>query len=174
MNLDETEAVPVQAIETEPDPESSSPAEAGLESIPAVPVSEPALSVAAPPKEMHFFRTLTACVAGALIPGLGHAFLGKWDRALVFLGAISAMFALGLHLNGRLFNPDFSDLFSSLKFIAESGIGLIYWLSWSRGLGAGNPAVYTYDFANVFIYVAGLLNLLVIVDAFDIAQERKP
>ena len=148
--------------------------DATFEGAPAVAESAPAPWVEVPRRELHIFRTMAACVAGALIPGLGHAVLGKWDRAIVFLGTISAMFAFGLYLNGRLFSPDFSDLFSSLKFIADAGIGLIYWLSWHRGLGVGDPAAYTYDFANVFIYVAGLLNMLVIVDAFDIAQERKP
>jgi hypothetical protein len=118
-------------------------------------------------------KTLAACVAGALVPGLGHAVLRKWDRALVFLGTISLMFALGLLLDGRLFNPDFSDLFSALKFFAEAGNGAAYWLCWLRGLGGGEPTAYTYDFANVFIYTAGLLNMLVILDAFDIAQGRK-
>lgn len=126
------------------------------------------------PAEAGILKTLMACVAGVLVPGLGHAVLRKWDRALVFLGSISAMFALGLYMNGRLFNPDFSDLFSTLKFIADAGNGLLYWLSWLHGLGTGIPAAYTYDFGNVFIYTAGLLNMLVVVDAFDIAQGRKP
>jgi hypothetical protein len=126
------------------------------------------------PAETRIPKTLMACVAGALVPGLGHALLRKWDRALVFLGSISAMFALGLYMSGRLFNPDFSDVFSTLKFIADAGNGLLYWISWLRGLGTGMPAAYTYDFGNVFIYTAGLLNMLVVVDAFDIAQGRKP
>ncbi len=125
------------------------------------------------PAEGHVLKTLVACAAGILVPGLGHAFLHKWDRAIVFLGSISFLFALGIYLNGRLFNPDFTDMFSTLKFIADAGSGLLYWLSVLRGAGAGNPAAYTYDFANVFVYTAGLLNMLVIVDAFDIAQGRK-
>ena len=128
----------------------------------------------APPAEAGILKTLAACLAGALIPGLGHAVLARWDRALVFMVSIGLMFAFGLQFHGRLFNPDFSDLFSSLKFIADAGNGLPYWLCWLRGLGVGDPAEYTYDFANVFIYTAGLLNMLVIVDAFDIAQGRKP
>ncbi len=119
-------------------------------------------------------RTIGACVAGALVPGLGHVVLNKWDRALVFLGSIIVMFALGIQLQGRLFNPDLSDLFSLLKFVADAGIGLPYWITWLRGLGTGNPSAYTYDFGNVFIYTAGLLNMLVVVDAFDIAMGRKP
>jgi hypothetical protein len=119
-------------------------------------------------------RTVGACVAGALVPGLGHVVLNKWDRAVVFLGSILVMFVLGLHLQGRLFNPDLSDLFSCLKFVADAGIGLPYWYSWSHGFGSGDPSAYTYDFGNVFIYTAGLLNMLVVVDAFDIAMGRKP
>jgi hypothetical protein len=118
-------------------------------------------------------RTFGACVAGALIPGLGHAMLQKWDRAIVFLASISLMFAMGIQLQGRLFSPDFTDLFSILKFVADAGSGLLYWLSWLRGMGAGEPSAYAYDFGNIYIYVAGLLNMLVIVDAFDIGMGRK-
>lgn len=119
-------------------------------------------------------KAIGACLAGILVPGLGHAILQKWDRAIVFLGSISLMFALGLRLQARLFSPDFSDLFSTLKFMADAGSGLLYWVSWMRGLGPGEPSVYTFDFGNVFVYVAGLLNMLVVIDAFDIAMGRKP
>jgi hypothetical protein len=117
--------------------------------------------------------TFAACVAGAIIPGLGHALLRKWDRALVFFGCITVMFILGLQLDGRIVNPELGSLFPILKFIAEAGSGLLYWISWLQGFGVGDPTAYTYDYANVFIYVAGLLNMLVIVDVFDIAMGRK-
>jgi hypothetical protein len=131
------------------------------------PEADPMLSQAGPAK------TFAACVAGAFVPGLGHAFLGKWDRAVVFFGCISILFVLGLRLHGKLFDPEFGNLFSILKFAAEAGSGLLYWIPWLRGLGTGDPTAYTYDYANVFIYVAGLLNMLVVVDAFDIALGRK-
>lgn len=118
-------------------------------------------------------RAVLVSLGGALVPGLGHAMLRKWDRAVVFLGSISLMFVIGLRLEGRLFNPDFSDLFSSLKFIADAGNGLLYWVCWLRGMGLGEPTAYTFDFGNVFIYIAGLLNMLIVVDAFDIAMGRK-
>ncbi len=118
-------------------------------------------------------KIIGACVAAALVPGLGHAVLKKWDRAIVFLFSIVLLFGLGLQLQARLFGPDFSDLFSILKFTADAGSGLLYWLPWLRGIGVGEPSAYTYDFGNVFIYAAGLLNMLVVVDAFDIAMGRK-
>jgi hypothetical protein len=145
-----------------------------IETAPGETVPPESLPVETVPAATGIIKPLVACLAAALIPGLGHAVLRKWDRALVFLGSISIMFALGLHLNGRLFSPDFSDVFSALKFTADAGTGSLYWLCWLRGIGIGEPAAYSYDFGNVFIYTAGLLNMLVIVDAFDIALGRKP
>jgi hypothetical protein len=118
--------------------------------------------------------TLGACLAGVLLPGLGHAVLRKWDRAAVFLGSALLMFAFGLHLKARLFNPDLTEFFSALKFLADAGNGLLYWASWFSGLGLGEPTAYTYDFGNLFIFGAGLLNMLMVVDVFDIARGRKP
>lgn len=134
------------------------------------PLSPPVESVQ---PQVGVLKAIGVCVAGALVPGLGHAILQKWDRALVFLGSIAIMFVIGLRLDARLFGPDFSDLFSVLKFVADAGAGLLYWISWVRGLGPGEPSAYSYDFGNVFLYVAGLLNMLVVVDAFDIAMGRK-
>jgi hypothetical protein len=124
--------------------------------------------------EGGWLKGLAAGFAGALLPGLGHAVLRKWDRALVFLASITLMFVIGIRLRGRLFSPDFSDLFATLKFVADAGSGMLYWFAWVRGFGAGEPSAYTYDFGNVFVYVAGLLNMLIVVDAFDIAMGRKP
>ncbi len=118
-------------------------------------------------------RTFFACAAGVVLPGLGHAILQKWDRAIVFLVSITVMFGMGIKLQGKVFGPDFSDLFAVLKFLADAGSGLLYWLCWLQGMGAGEPSAYTYDFGNIYIYVAGLLNMLVIVDAFDIGMGRK-
>ena len=135
------------------------------------PVSEDAQSL----QPAHgLLKTVAACAAATLVPGLGHAVLQKWDRAIVFLASITLMFAIGLRLDARLFSPEFSDLFSTLKFIADAGSGVLYWFCWLKGLGFGEPSSYTYDFGNVFVYVAGLLNMLVIIDVFDIAMGRKP
>ena len=117
--------------------------------------------------------TLLACIAGYCVPGLGHALLRKWDRAAVFFGSIVLMFAFGLMLEGRVVQPESSGLFAILKFLAEAGAGLLDWGSMLQGIGPGEPTAYTFDYANVFLYVAGLLNMLGGVDAFDIAMGRK-
>jgi hypothetical protein len=132
-----------------------------------LPASRPAVT------QVGFLKTFAACVAGAIVPGLGHALFRKWDRAVVFFASITIMFVLGIRMDGRLFNPDFGDFFAALKFMADAGLGLLYWIPWLKGIGLGDPTAYTYDYANVFIYVAGLLNMLIIVDVFDIAMGRK-
>jgi hypothetical protein len=137
------------------------------------PVQEPLLDTQQVKSAVGVVRTTIACIAGYFVPGLGHALLGKWDRAVVFFVSIAAMLVLGIRLQGRLFGPELGDFFSTLKFVADAGAGLLYWIPWFRGIGVGDPTAYTYDYANVFIYVAGLLNMLVIVDAFDIALGRK-
>lgn len=137
------------------------------------PVPETQSETQPPHPPAGMLSTLIACIAAYFVPGLGHALLRKWDRAIVFFSCIIIMFVSGLYLDGRLFNPDFGDLFSILKFVADAGSGLFYWIPWMQGLGIGDPTAYTYDYANVFIYVAGLLNMLVMVDVFDIAMGRK-
>jgi hypothetical protein len=118
-------------------------------------------------------KAAALCFAGLLVPGLGHALNGKWARAAVFFFSISIMIALGLQMNGQLFPPAFGDIFATLKFFAEAGSGLLYWIPWLAGLASGDPRSYTYDYANLFLYVAGLLNMLVVVDVFDISLGRK-
>lgn len=112
-------------------------------------------------------------MAGFFVPGLGHAVLRKWDRAVVFFVCIFILLTLGIQLNGRLFSPDFGNFFSAIKFLANAGLGLFYWIPWFQGAGTGDPTAYTYDYANVFLYVGGLLNMLVVLDVYDIALGRK-
>ncbi len=118
-------------------------------------------------------KATALCIAGLLVPGLGHALNGKWARAAGFFISISLMVTIGLQLRGRLFDPAFGDVFASLKFISEAGAGLLYWIPWFGGSGVGDPTAYTYDYANLFLYVAGLLNMLIAVDVFDISLGRK-
>ena len=41
------------------------------------------------------------------------------------------------------------------------------------GVGAGQVVAITYEYGNTFIIAAGLLNMLVVLDVFDIAKGRK-
>jgi hypothetical protein len=108
-----------------------------------------------------------------LVPGGGHLWLGRRAKGVVFLLALTLMFVLGLALNGRLFPFEFSQPLVGLAAIADIGMGLPYFLAWSMGWGAGQVVAVTYEYANAFLIVAGLLNMLVVLDAYDIASGRK-
>jgi hypothetical protein len=107
------------------------------------------------------------------IPGAGHLLLGRRQKAIVFFVALLAMFAVGLWLRGRLFPFDFTQPIVALMAFADLGIGAAYLISKAMSLGAGDVVAQSYEYGNTFIIVAGLLNMLTMLDAFDIALGRK-
>lgn len=113
------------------------------------------------------------CVAAWAVPGAGHFWLGRRFKGLIFLVAIPLMFAIGLALHGRLFPFDMSEPLVGLAALADLGVGLPYFIANALGLGRGDVRAVTYEYGNAFIIVAGLLNLLVVIDAYDIALGRK-
>ena len=62
---------------------------------------------------------------------------------------------------------------SGMAALADLGIGLPYFIASAMGFGAGQVRAVTYEYGNAFLIVAGLLNLLVVIDAYDIALGRK-
>jgi Family of unknown function (DUF6677) len=113
------------------------------------------------------------CLASWAIPGAGHLWLGRRAKGVIFLVALVSMFAVGLALRGRLFPFDTSDPLVSLAAMADWGIGLVYFVASPLGLGGGAVRAVTYEYGNTFLMVAGLLNLLVVIDAYDVALGRK-
>lgn len=134
------------------------------------------------PKPFPMPRRVVAVAAAWLIPGAGHLALGRLGRAALFFIVIAGAFVLGLLLNGRLFWPTVADPPSAFHFdlitvlwsFAQIGAGLCYVVSYALGIGTEFHAqAATFDYGNTFMILAGLLNYLVIHDAFDIAAGRK-
>jgi hypothetical protein len=113
------------------------------------------------------------CVAAWAIPGGGHLWLGRRQKGIVFLVTLTLMFAAGLWLDGRLFPFDIAQPLVALAAFADLGIGVPYLLARLAGTGAGVVTAITYEYGNTFIIVAGLLNMLVVLDAYDVAEGRK-
>jgi hypothetical protein len=113
------------------------------------------------------------CLASWAIPGAGHLWQGRRQKGLVFLIALPLMFAIGLFLRGRLFPFDLSEPLVGLAAFADLGIGVPYFIASAFGLGVGDVRAVTYEYGNAFLIVAGLLNLLVVIDAYDVALGRK-
>ena len=117
-------------------------------------------------------KYLISAVAWA-IPGAGHLWLGRRQKGVTFLVALTMMFAVGLWLEGRLFPFEFTQPLVVLAAFADLGIGLPYFVAKMLGYGGGRVVAITYEYGNAFAIVAGLLNMLVVLDAFDIAEGRK-
>ena len=81
------------------------------------------------------------------------------------------MFAIGLAIHGRLFPFDLSEPLVGLAALADLGIGVPYFIASALGYGAGDVRAVTYEYGNAFLIVAGLLNLLVVIDAYDVAHR---
>lgn len=113
------------------------------------------------------------CVVAWVIPGAGHLWVGRREKGVAFLVSLTLMFALGLWLEGRLFPFDMAEPLAALAAVADLGIGAPYLVARALGLGAGRVVAATYEYGNSFLVVAGLLNLLVVIDAYDIALGRK-
>ncbi len=126
-------------------------------------------------------KQAVACLAGWMIPGAGHAVLGRYGRALLIFTSISLMIVLGLAMHGHLYAPGeldtlfaFKDVLSKVYLVGQMGMGVVHPLL--RVLKVGVEFQYkqpTYEYGTHFLVVAGLLNFLAVFDAFDIAKGRK-
>lgn len=113
------------------------------------------------------------CLLAWLVPGAGHFYLGKWRRGILFLVAIPLMFGLGIALGGRLTEIDPAHPLTYFGRFANLGNGIIYLATKFFGGGEGRLTDVTYDYGCTFAWVSGLLNFLVVLDAYDIAVGRK-
>jgi len=116
-----------------------------------------------------------------LVPGAGHLYLGRRGRAATFFIIIVFLFIAGLGLDGRLYTFDDQGGLAALAAIGSMGSGVLYFIT--RGLGyvplfgyeiGGDYKSMTFEYGTAFALTAGLMNLLLIVDVFDIAEGRKP
>jgi Family of unknown function (DUF6677) len=113
------------------------------------------------------------CLAAWAVPGAAHLWLGRRQKAAVFFLALTLMFVLGLTMQGRIFPFELSEPLVALAAVADIGLGVPWIAARLMGAGAGQVTAVTYEYGNTFLIVAGLLNFLVILDAFDIAMGRK-
>lgn len=113
------------------------------------------------------------CAAAWIVPGAGHLWLGRRQKGFVFLVTLVSMFTVGLWLEGRLFPFELTQPLVALAAVADVGIGAPYVVAKALGAGRGDVVAITFEYGNTFVIVAGLLNMLVVLDAFDIAKGRK-
>jgi hypothetical protein len=116
---------------------------------------------------------MLALIAGWLVPGAGHLLLGKWIRATLLMASILGMFAIGIALQGKIYNPNIGEPLDMLGFAGDLGSGLLYGIARLLGWGQAPVLVAVADYGTKFIVVAGMLNVVAAVDAHSLASGRK-
>lgn len=136
-----------------------------------------------------------ACVLAWIVPGAGHFYLGKRKRAAVFFGVVFATFLLGLMNEGRAYLADRQQPLTYLATLTNVATGPLDFLSrratyhrlaYKLPLEENSPqaqalladmrrkvAEVTDEYGTTYLLTAGLMNMLLILDAFDIAIGRK-
>ena len=147
-------------------------------------------------------QIVLACALAWLVPGAGHWYLGRRLRAGVFFSLITLAFFLGAALHGRFSVLDRRQpLLSALQVVACLGSGpmeltartVVYGAPVykmpeedasepgeprrmqtvvGRTLRARNEA-FDSAYGTAYLWTAGLMNLLLILDVFDIGIRRK-
>lgn len=158
-------------------------------------------AAAADEQEPEAFGTGRASIAvllAWLVPGLGHVFLGQVRRGLLFAFLVFASFGLGLAHDGKLALRDSGQPFlSTLQLIANVGVGpadlvarvsvygeAVYTLP-RRGEQALPHAVEREKilrarirsslsiYGTAYLWTAGLMNLLLLFDVWDVGRGRR-
>ena len=119
-------------------------------------------------------RSLVAMVLAYLVPGAGHFYLGHRRRALMFSAIVLSMFVVGLAIDGNLytFRESAGAILKILATFGTMGAGLPYFVAKAIG-DFGDVTSITYEYGTTFTLTAGLMNLLLVLDVFDIAEGRK-
>ena len=110
-----------------------------------------------------------------LVPGLGHLFLGQRGRGLIFLVTITTTFWAGIAIGGVRSTVDPSK--RTLWFTAQacSGVNAFAAYAFHRSVATSKRPLGPYLSSEPGVHytgVAGLLNILVILDAIGRADRR--
>lgn len=117
-------------------------------------------------------RSVIAMLLAFVIPGGGHFYLGRRGRALAFFAIIVFLFVIGLLIDGRLYTIEKGNILSILATLGSMGSGTLYFVGRAIG-GRGDITSITFEYGTAFTLTAGLMNLLLVLDAYDIAEGRK-
>lgn len=118
---------------------------------------------------------LVAMLLAFAVPGAGHFFLGRRARAAAFFTIVVFLFVAGVSIGGGLYvlGDTEGHALRQLASMASMGSGALYWIG-KAVAGTGDIRAATYEYGRTFTLTAGLMNLLLVLDCFDIARGRKP
>ena len=131
-----------------------------------------------PPSFLRLQQWAAPVCLAWLVPGGGHFYLKRWNHGALLLFAIAGMFILGLMMRGRMFEPEsdgllFNTVVSYGGFIGDIANGALYFLANWLGYQQPQLASAVADYGTKFLVCAGLLNILAIIDVYEIAIGEK-
>lgn len=128
----------------------------------------PANEMPAPVANAHL-----AAILAWLLPGAGHFYLGRRARALAFAAVVLVSLVVGCALQGRLWQVIANQPLSILATLGSMGMGAPYFVLRYLLRYEGVITEQSFEYGSAFILTAGLMNLLLVLDAWDIARGKK-
>jgi TM2 domain-containing membrane protein YozV len=140
------------------------------------PAAKP-VPVAAARARVPISKWLPVVFLAWLIPGAGHLYLKRPYRAALTGGSTLLCFLFGVMMEGAFFAPKTGELLVTLinvgGYVADVLNGLPYLLAiWLKNSWP-DVAGHVHDYGTKFMVASGLLNLLAMVDAWEIATGEK-
>jgi hypothetical protein len=116
-------------------------------------------------------------VAAWVVPGGGHFLQKKSGRGILILASVGLMFLFGMFMRGMMFTPERGDILTTLinygGFVCDLASGVFYFAAAMFGYAAPDMAGDVHDYGTKFLVTAGLLNILAMVDSYEIAIGKK-
>jgi len=116
-------------------------------------------------------------VAAWVVPGGGHFLQKKSGRGILILASVGLMFLFGMFMRGMMFTPERGDILTTLinygGFVCDVASGVFYFAAAMFGYAAPDMPGAVHDYGTKFLVTAGLLNILAMVDSYEIAIGKK-
>jgi TM2 domain-containing membrane protein YozV len=118
-------------------------------------------------------NAVVAVLSAWLVPGLGHFYLKRPLRGLAFFALVVASALIGCSLEGHLYKVMAGQPLTMLATFASMGMGFLYFLLRYALHYEGNIMGAGYEYGTAFLLTAGLMNLLLVLDVWDIIRGKK-
>jgi len=117
---------------------------------------------------------VVAMILAWLVPGLGHFYLGRRRTAIAFAAIVVLTFLAGLSFQGRLYTIEDGQPLTILATFAVYGAGLLNIIARAAMESPGGTILApTFEYGCAYLLTAGLMNLLLVLDAHDLAAGKK-
>ena len=130
-------------------------------------------STTAPPPALSLGNVVVAVLSAWLVPGMGHIYLKRRLRGLLFFVLVIASLLIGCQLDGNLYRVVPGQPLTILATLGSMGMGFPYFLLRYGLHYEGDVRGASYEYGTAFLLTAGLMNLLLVLDAWDIALGKK-